>query len=98
MILVEEPMHRVAPYPEAPAPEPSAAQVAQLQQQLEHLKHALETNRVIGVAVGILMERYHLDRPAAFRFLARLSQERNVKVCRIAEGLVRGAEGSGLSG
>jgi AmiR/NasT family two-component response regulator len=34
------------------------------------------------------MERYHLDDERAFAFLARLSQQRNVKLRQVAEELI----------
>jgi hypothetical protein len=48
--------------------------------QVEQLSVALHTRTDIGTAVGIFMERYHLDRHKAFAFLARCSQNRNIKV------------------
>lgn len=52
------------------------------------LTEALETRTVTAEACGILMERYRLDRTAAFAFLTRMSQTRNVKLRIIAQELV----------
>ncbi|WP_393087480.1 ANTAR domain-containing protein [Streptomyces sp. LN704] len=46
---------------------------------------ALDTRHVIGEAMGIVMERYHLDEHAAFTDLRQLSQERNIKLRLIAQ-------------
>jgi len=93
MTLVEEPRRRVGNYGEALARVDSAPpQCAQLQQQVEQLALALETNRVIGAAVGILMERLHLNRAAAFASLKQMSQSANAKICHIAANLVDDAE------
>jgi GAF domain-containing protein len=52
------------------------------------LNAALATRKVIGQALGILMERYQLDEDRAFRFLVRVSQASNVKLRDIAQELV----------
>ena len=59
-------------------------------EQVEHLSEALHTRTDIGTAVGILMERYGIDRHRAFAFLARNSQNRNVKVRVLARQIVHG--------
>ncbi|WP_329260410.1 GAF and ANTAR domain-containing protein [Streptomyces sp. NBC_01478] len=46
---------------------------------------ALTTRHVIGEAMGIVMERYHLDEDGAFAVLRDLSQKRNVKLRAIAQ-------------
>jgi GAF domain-containing protein len=56
------------------------------------LNEALGTRQVIGQAVGILMERYHLDGHRAFNFLIRTSQTGNVKLRDVATELVRATE------
>jgi GAF domain-containing protein len=55
---------------------------------VENLEEAVRTRTTIGQAVGIVMERYHLDDERAFAFLARLSQQRNVKLRQVAEELI----------
>jgi GAF domain-containing protein len=57
-------------------------------QHVENLEEAVRTRTTIGQAVGIVMERYHLDDERAFAFLARLSQQRNVKLRQVAEELI----------
>jgi hypothetical protein len=58
--------------------------------QVEQLSEALHTRTDIGTAVGILMERYGIDRHQAFAFLARSSQNRNVKVRVLAQRVLDG--------
>jgi hypothetical protein len=53
--------------------------------EIENLRRGLETRSSIGRAVGIVMERYGLTEERAFAFLARLSQDRNVKLRDIAQ-------------
>jgi hypothetical protein len=54
----------------------------------EDLQAALYTRQQIGVAVGILMERYALTRERAFSFLVRTSQTGNVKLRDVAATIV----------
>jgi GAF domain-containing protein len=58
--------------------------------QVEHLSEALHTRTDIGMAVGILMERYSIDRDRAFGFLTRNSQHRNIKVRVLAQQIIDG--------
>lgn len=57
--------------------------------EIINLKRALRTRHEIGVAQGALMERYGLDEGAAFRYLARISQETNVKLYLVAAKIVK---------
>jgi GAF domain-containing protein len=54
----------------------------------ENLLQAMTTRQRIGVAVGIVMERYGLDEQRAFQYLARVSQNSNVKLREIADEVV----------
>ncbi|TCC28844.1 GAF and ANTAR domain-containing protein [Kribbella sindirgiensis] len=54
----------------------------------EDVQAALYTREEIGVAIGILMERYTLTRDAAFNFLVRTSQTGNVKLREVAAGII----------
>ena len=58
-------------------------------QNVTHLETAITVRTVIGRAEGILMERFDLSPAQAFAVLRRVSQNRNVKLNRIAEELVR---------
>jgi GAF domain-containing protein len=55
----------------------------------EHgLTEALISRKVIGQALGILMERYHLSEDRAFTFLVRTSSQTNTKLRTVAEQIV----------
>lgn len=56
--------------------------------EIHNLQEAVRTRGRIGTAVGIVMERYHLRDDRAFAFLARLSQDGNVKLRDVAERLI----------
>lgn len=54
-------------------------------QQIRHLERALETNRDIGAAVGIVMSTCKLTKDEAFDALRRVSQQHNRKLSLVAE-------------
>jgi GAF domain-containing protein len=58
-------------------------------QQEKDLKVAINSRDVIGMAKGILMERYKVDPDGAFAMLVRSSQNGHVKLHEVAEFLVR---------
>jgi len=58
-------------------------------QNVEHLETAITFRTMIGRAEGILMERFDISPAGAFAVLRRISQERNIKLNRVAEELVR---------
>jgi len=68
-----------------------AAGLLEYAMQVEQLSEALHTRTDIGTAVGILMERYGLDRTQAFAFLVRNSNDRNIKIRVLAQRLIDGA-------
>ena len=57
-------------------------------QQEDHLTQALQTRKIIGQAIGIVMERYRIDADRAFQFLIRASSTSNVKLRDVAEEVV----------
>jgi AmiR/NasT family two-component response regulator len=57
-------------------------------QNVANLQTAITTRTVIGRAEGILMERFGISPAQAFAILRRVSQDRNVKLNRVAEELV----------
>jgi GAF domain-containing protein len=61
-------------------------------QKQDHLLRAMTTRGIIGQAMGILMERYHLTGDRAFQLLVRVSQHNNRKLPDIAEELIRTGE------
>ena len=60
--------------------------------QEENLNTALQTRKLIGQAVGIVMERFMLGEAAAFAYLTRVSQHSNTRLRDVAEELVNQAE------
>jgi signal transduction histidine kinase/DNA-binding response OmpR family regulator len=70
--------------------------VGEAETTVGQLRRALQTNRTIGTAVGIVMTRYDLDLERAFQVLVRTSQQNNRKLADIAEELVRIGELSGV--
>ncbi|MBO1330501.1 GAF and ANTAR domain-containing protein [Streptomyces sp. VRA16 Mangrove soil] len=48
------------------------------------LQRAVDSRHVIGEAMGMLMERHHIDEEAAFTVLRRYSQENNLKLRDVA--------------
>lgn len=60
------------------------------------LRTALTSRHQIGLAQGILMERYRMSVDQAFDVLRRYSQDLNVKVARLAEDVIGGATLDGL--
>jgi hypothetical protein len=64
--------------------------------QIHHLNQAMHTRKVIGQAIGVLMERYGLHEDNAFHFLVRASQNDNIKVRDIAQGIVDKANESSV--
>jgi GAF domain-containing protein len=62
--------------------------------EVEHLNQALESRKVIGQALGIVMERYALDENHAFAFLLRASSTSNIKLRDIAAQLVQDTQQS----
>ena len=57
-------------------------------EKIANLQQALESSRLIGQAVGMLMERYGFDDRAAFGTLVRIADYEEVKVRMVAARLV----------
>ena len=51
----------------------------------DRLNQAIASRKVIGQAVGIIMERYQLPEDRAFQYLIRTSQSKNVKLRAVAQ-------------
>jgi GAF domain-containing protein len=54
----------------------------------QDLNSALMTRKVIGQAVGMVMERFGLDEERAFQYLTRVSQHSNIKLREVAKEIV----------
>ncbi|RYZ62793.1 MAG: ANTAR domain-containing protein, partial [Proteobacteria bacterium] len=62
---------------------------------IEGLRKAVDARKLIGIAMGMIMERYDIDADRAFDVLRRISQTENVKLRDVARQVV---EQRGLSG
>ncbi|WP_091413553.1 ANTAR domain-containing protein [Friedmanniella luteola] len=58
----------------------------------QQLRAAVASNRVIGAALGMVMERLHLDREAALAHLIKLSQNSNTRLAAVAEQILAASE------
>ncbi len=54
-------------------------------QETDGLQRAMDARKVIGIAMGILMERYSLEPDRAFDVLQRYSQTNNIKLREVAQ-------------
>jgi hypothetical protein len=63
-------------------------QVRWAEDKVANLERGLASNRRIGIAVGILMCRYHASADQAFALLRTHSQRHNVKVRELAETVI----------
>ena len=52
------------------------------------LNEGLASRQLVGQALGIVMERYHLDERSALQFLVRTSSTTNIKLRQVAQVLV----------
>ena len=65
-----------------------ALQSARIEDRARNLDLALESNRRIGTAVGILMTRHQWTERHSFETLRRFSQDHNTKLAAIAEHVI----------
>jgi AmiR/NasT family two-component response regulator len=80
------------PAPDGTQPdlEPDLSQLVQaLTVQVSQLKSALDSNRRIGMAMGIVMNQRHIDEAHAFDVLRWTSQNTNRKLRDVAEDVIR---------
>ncbi|WP_374999929.1 GAF and ANTAR domain-containing protein [Aeromicrobium sp. CTD01-1L150] len=59
---------------------------------IEGLRKAIDARKLIGMAMGMLMERFSIDGDRAFQVLRRYSQDHNVKLRDLAERVVSGGD------
>jgi AmiR/NasT family two-component response regulator len=69
-----------------------ADELQRLRQSESQLSIALQQNRGISVATGILMERLRLSRGMALEFLRRVTRARRQRMSQVAEDLVKSTE------
>jgi hypothetical protein len=58
---------------------------------VDQLQTGLGTNRTIGQAIGIMVERFHIPPERAHAYLVRLSQDHNTKLAIVAQQIVEDA-------
>jgi len=66
-----------------------AIEAATVADRAENLRSALDSNRLIGAAVGVLVERHKCSPEQAFDLLRVVSQRTNRRLADLAEELVR---------
>jgi transcriptional regulator with GAF, ATPase, and Fis domain len=64
----------------------------------ENLSAALASRTTIGIALGMVMERYGMDRNRAFSYLTRIASSSETKLRDVAEHLVAEADRSSRTG
>src|SRR5215212_10253495 len=67
----------------------TSSRVAQLEAEIAQLRDALARRQQIGVATGLLAQRFSISPDRAWSLLVRLSQNGHVKVRDIAEALIK---------
>jgi hypothetical protein len=72
----------------------SGGRVAELEAEVAQLKEALARRQQIGVATGLIAQRFGIDPDRAWSLLVRLSQNAHVKVRDIAQTLINAHCGS----
>lgn len=58
----------------------------------DQLNQAIATRKVIGQAIGIIVERYQIPSDRAFQFLVRASQHGNIKLRDVAQEVVESTD------
>jgi hypothetical protein len=64
----------------------------ELEERTGKLNDAVDENRIVGVVVGILMERYHLQRDDAFARLRSYSRAHRQRVSEVAKHMLSSTE------
>jgi hypothetical protein len=67
----------------------ASSRVAQLEAEIAQLKEALARRQQIGVATGLLAQRFTMSPDRAWALLVRLSQNGHIKVRDIAQALIK---------
>src|SRR5215203_7508025 len=66
----------------------TSSRVAQLEAEIAQLRDALTRRQQIGVATGLLAQRFAVSPDRAWSLLVRLSQNSHVKVRDIAQAVI----------
>jgi AmiR/NasT family two-component response regulator len=67
-------------------------ELALLEREVDGLKVALASRTVIGIALGIIIEREHVTEQEAFQILKQMSQHTNVKLRDVAAQMAKDAQ------
>jgi response regulator NasT len=67
-----------------------ADEFSKLTQENFDLNEALNRNREIDVAIGIVMERHHLSRADAFEAMRRYARSHRCKIIELGDRLING--------
>lgn len=65
-----------------------AEEVESLKEQVEDLKETIESRKVIEKAKGVLMQKYGLSEPEAFRRMQKLAMDKRKGMRQIAEAIL----------
>jgi response regulator NasT len=69
-----------------------AAEITALREVEDQLRTALEQGREASIAVGVLMERYRLDREGAFELLRERARSERRKLAGLAQEILHATE------
>ncbi len=69
-----------------------AEQIKKLKQSEHRLMSALEQDQLISTAIGVIMEKYHLSRDAAFEKLRHHARSQRRKLVEIADEYIKATE------
>jgi GAF domain-containing protein len=73
-----------------------ASTALQVSNNVAGLRTALQTRHMIGMAQGILIQRYGLTETSSFEFLRRSSQDNNIKLRDVAAKILESVREGGL--
>jgi ANTAR domain-containing protein len=77
-----------------PSPGDSGPRDDALRDEVAHLHEAVQSQRDIGMAIGLLSARFHCSTEQAWRTMLRVSQDSNTKVRHVAHVLVTVHDGT----
>ena len=69
-----------------------AAEISELRKSERSLTSALESNRETSMAIGLIMERYRVNRADAFSILRQYARSERRKIKQVAEDLLAAAD------
>lgn len=69
-----------------------AVEISELRQSAQDLGSALDNNRETSMAVGVIMERYRVNRDQAFKTLRQYARSRRIKINQLASDMLNSVE------